>query len=199
MGLLDEHAMYLIQLIPTFTKDTVFRITGDYYAVMYFSYQLYTDTADQFAEIKFSDFQLPPKSGRNPFTEPDVLPSQSGQYQVSQDTMKYLMEEPIVFDSTRFQGPGAELTSVHGPPPQIHFTLTGKNGLPNERAVNVSALGLLVARFYKPTPSVNLPLDLSIVPPRWEEGSLSNLATGWKNYPACPGYIREAAGLEESW
>jgi hypothetical protein len=63
--------------------------------------------------------------------------------------------------------------------------------------VNISALGMMVARFYKPTPSVSLPLDVAIVPPRWEMGSLS---TGkFTTWPSCPPDIRQGAGLEESW
>lgn len=40
-GLLDKTAMYLIQVIPPLDNDTVWRVTGDYFPVMYFSYQLY--------------------------------------------------------------------------------------------------------------------------------------------------------------
>lgn len=33
--------MYLIQVIPPLDNDTVWRVTGDYFPVLYFSYQLY--------------------------------------------------------------------------------------------------------------------------------------------------------------
>jgi hypothetical protein len=40
-GLLDRYAMYMIQVVPPLDNDTVWRVTGDYFPTMFFSYSLY--------------------------------------------------------------------------------------------------------------------------------------------------------------
>ncbi len=80
-GLLDRYAMYMIQMVPQLDNDTVWRVTGDFFPTMFFSYSLYESANDQMADTTWLDSAIEPGWGKNPFRE--VIPPQAaGGYQI---------------------------------------------------------------------------------------------------------------------
>lgn len=160
-GLLDKEAMYFVQVLGPLDNDTVWRVTGDFVPAMYFSFQLYDTDNTQLAETSWTDHQITPLVGKNPFQEL-ATPAQAGQF-------------------------------------QLHFTRNGNHGLPNELAAPVSNFGILVLRLYKTVPSEPLPMDLAIVPPKLQQGKLSDPTSLHTEWPACGSHLRTAAPFQESW
>lgn len=64
----------------------------------------------------------------------------------------------------------------------------------------MDTLGLLVLRLYKTVPSEPLPLDLAVVPPKIQRGTLSDYTGSFaQEWPACSARNRPIAAFEETW
>lgn len=73
--------MYFVHALGPLDNDTVWRITGEYFPVMYFSYQLYDTSNSQMAETTWVDHKIKPLWGNNPFSGVST-PQAAGQYQI---------------------------------------------------------------------------------------------------------------------